>query len=283
MKIQVIADSCCDVTPAMRTALHLKSAPLKVTVDGTKQYIDDGNVNIKQLVADMKASKKPIATAAPSPEDYASLMRDADAAVVVTLSHHLSGSYNGAMAAREIIREETPEKPVLVFDSKSASAGELRIVLYIESLIAAGATMDQLAEKVPLFINRMRTLFVLEDLSNLIKNGRIPKMAGMIGTVLMLRPIMGEDGDGQIVPIEKVRGTRKALERLVELVQQRTAEASAGSLLMTLSHCNCPQRAIDLKKQLLAHCPALGEIIVTPTGALSAGYANDGGVILAYA
>lgn len=283
MDITMIADSCCDVTQAMRNALHLHIAPLKITVDGTKEYVDNGSVNIKQLLADMKASKKPLATAAPSPEDYAKFMRMGDAAVVVTLSHHLSGSYNAAIAARDLVLEEQPGKQILVFDSKSAASGELRIVLYIEDLIAAGATMEDLAEKVPTFINGMRTLFVLEDLGNLIKNGRIPKMAGMLGTVLMLRPIMGEDGDGQIIPIEKVRGTKRALARLVEILGERTAKAKPRSLMLTMSQCNCPERAMELKKEILAKCQAISEIITTPTGALSASYANDGGIILAYA
>ncbi len=281
MKIQIIADSCCDVTPAMRAALHLRTAPLKITVDD-KQYIDDANINIPQLIADMKASSKPVSTAAPSPEDYASLMRDAPAAVVVTLSHHLSGSYNAAMAARDMVLEEFPDKKIMVFDSKAAASAELRIVLYINELLNKGATFEDLCEKVPPFIDRTRTLFVLEDLSNLIKNGRIPKMAGMLGTILMLRPIMGENGEGEIIPLEKIRGTQKALARLVEMIAEKTADQPAGSLTLTLSYVNCPERASDVKKQIQANCPAIGEIIATPTNGLSTSYANNGGIIVSF-
>ena len=125
MNIQLISDSCCDVTPVMRKTLDLKLAPLKITVDGTKCYVDEPGINIKQLLADMKASKRPIATAAPAPEDFARLMRAEDASVVVTLGQKLSGTYNAAMAARDMVLEESPDKSILVFDSKSASAGQL--------------------------------------------------------------------------------------------------------------------------------------------------------------
>lgn len=283
MKIQLIADSCCDVTPALRSTLNLLSAPLKITVDGTKEYVDDANLSVPKLLADMKASNKPVATAAPSPEDYASLMRRQEQSMVVTLSRHLSGSYNSAMAARDMVLEEDPDKKIMVFDSKTASAGELRIALYINELIHKGLSFEEICEIVPPFIDRMRTLFVLEDLSNLIKNGRIPKMAGMLGTVLMLRPIMGEDGEGQIIPIEKVRGTQKALARLVEMVAEKTSQALKGSILLTLSYCNCPDRANDVKKMLLASCPALTDVIMAPTSGLSTAYTNNGGIVLAFA
>ena len=228
LNIQLIADSCCDMTPAMRHTLRLLTAPLKISVNG-KEYVDDENISVKRLLADIKASKTPISSAAPAPEEYAALMRDSEASVVVTLSSHLSGSYNAAMAARSMVLEESPDKKIAVFDSKSASAGETRIILYLTELLAGGTSFESLQEKIPPFISSMRTFFVLEDLSTLIKNGRIPKMAGMLGTMLMLRPIMGENGEGEIISVEKVRGTQQALDRLVDIVAQRTAASPAGS------------------------------------------------------
>lgn len=283
MPIQIIADSCCDVTPAMRKTLKVLMAPLKITIDGDKHYVDDENINIKSLLNSMKATKKPVVTAAPAPEDFAKLMRQADEAVVVTLSHHLSGSYNAAMAARQMVLEESPEKKIMVFDSKSASAGETRIVLELSQRIAGGQSFAQLVKEMPAFIDGMRTFFVLEDLGTLIKNGRIPRMAGMLGTVLMLRPIMGENGEGEIIPLEKVRGTQKALARMVEMVAEKTGEALKSSLTMVLSFCNCPERATELKKEFLDHCPALAEVIMVPTSGLSSTYANNGGVVVAFA
>ena len=281
MEIKIIGDSCLDYTPAIRTTLGLETAPLKITVED-QHFIDDGSIDTKKLVAAMAATKKPITTAAPSPEDFAQLMRKADNCVAITLSRHLSGSYNSAMAAKNIVLEESPEKNILVFDSKTAASGELRIALYIKELVQKGADMEELAKKVPPFIDNMRTFFVLEDLGNLIKNGRIPRMAGMIGTMLMLRPIMGENGDGEIISIEKVRGTQKALDRLVEIVAEKTEKAASKSLLLVLSYCNCLERGLEVKKQILAKCPNIYEVIMVPTSGLSTSYANNGGIIVAF-
>ena len=123
---------------------------------------------------------------------------------------------------------------------------------------------------------------LLEDLSNLVKNGRISKVAGLLGGMLSLRPIMGDDGHGSIAAIEKVRGTQNAMRRLVELIAEGTREAAASSLTMVLSYCNCPERALMLKKEFLEKCAALREVILVPTSGLSTVYAYDGGIVLAY-
>lgn len=280
-KIQIISDSCCDITPAMRKTINLMSAPLKITVNGDKEYIDDVNIDTKKMLAEMKASKKSVSTAAPAPGEYAELMEKADESVVITLSQKLSGSYNAAISARDMVLEEFPDKKILVLDSKSASAGETLIALELYTRIAAGASFEELKEQMPEFINNMRTYFVLEDLGNLIKNGRIPHMAGKIGTLLMLRPIMGENGDGEIIAIEKVRGTQKAMQKLVEIVGAKISSCAENSLRMVISYCECADRAADLKKKFLEKYPHLKEVIIVPTTGLSSTYANTGGVVVA--
>ena len=82
--------------------------------------------------------------------------------------------------------------------------------------------------------------------------------------------------------IEKVRGTQNAMRRLVELIAEGTREAAASSLTMVLSYCNCPERALMLKKEFLEKCAALREVILVPTSGLSTVYAYDGGIVLAY-
>ena len=128
----------------------------------------------------------------------------------------------------------------------------------------------------------MRTLFVLEDLSNLIKNGRISKAAGVIGSMLSLRPIMCDNGHGEIACLEKVRGTANALNRLVVRVAEMTKDAAARSIRMVISHCNCTERVLSLKKSLMDACPALEDVLIVPAAGVTTVYANDGGIVLAF-
>lgn len=280
MSIQIIIDSCCDVTAALRRAMRFEVASLTVRV-GEQSFRDDETLSVPALLQAMKACKDPATSACPSPEEYASLMRKADQSVVVTLSSKLSGSYNAAMVARDMVLEEFPEKCIHVFDSESASAGELRIALLLRQYIDGGMEFDEIVEKVTEFIAGMKTFFVLEDLSNLVKNGRISKVAGLMGTMLSIRPIMGENGHGEIIQLDKVRGTQTAMRRLVEIVAAHTNQFPQNTLTLVLSYCNCPQRATELKEKLLAASAALKEVILVPTCGISTVYANDGGVVLA--
>lgn len=280
MSIQIIIDSCCDVTPALRRALRFEVASLTVRV-GEQSFRDDETLSVPALLQAMKACKDSATSACPSPEEYASLMRRADQSVVVTLSSKLSGSYNAAMVARDMVLEEFPEKRIHVFNSESASAGELRVALLLRQYIDGGMEFDEIVEKTTQFIAGMKTFFVLEDLSNLVKNGRISKVAGLMGTMLSIRPIMGENGHGEIIQLDKVRGTQTAMRRLVEIVAAHTSQFPQNTLTLVLSYCNCPQRAAELKEKLLAASAALREVILVPTCGISTLYANDGGVVLA--
>ena len=279
MNIQIIVDSCCDVTDALRNVLSLSLASLKITV-GEHFYEDDGTIDTGVLVADMKACRTAPTTACPSPEEYAALM--SQASLVVTLSSKLSGSYNAACVGRDLALEKAPEKKIHVFDSESASAGETRIALLLRDMIDGAMGFEEIVEKTTAFIANMKTHFVLEDLGNLVKNGRISRTAGFVGTMLNLRPIMGENGHGEIIPLEKVRGTANAMRRLVELVAEETDHLPAASKLLVLSHCNCQERAMQLKKAFLERCAVFKDVIVVPTGGLSTVYANDGGIVIAF-
>ncbi len=279
MPIQLIADSCCDVTPAMKRLLGLSIASLNITV-GEEHYRDDESLNTLALIAKMKACKTPPTTACPTPEEYAALMRQERESFVITLSSKLSGSYNAACVGRQLALEENPDLRIHVFDSESAAAGETRIALFLRDLIDAGMDFDSIVEKTTAFIATMKTHFVLEDLSHLVKNGRISKAAGLLGTMLNIRPIMGENGHGEIIPLEKVRGTANAMRRLVEIVASETSQAAG--LTLVLSYCNCLERAQELKKMFLSQCSAIKEVIMVPTNGISTVYADDGGIVVAF-
>lgn len=281
MKIQIIADTSCDLTPALANLLQVDFVSFRLNI-GDKTFVDDRTLEQKDLLAAMKAHNGPAHTACPSPEDFASKMRAAESCFIITISSKLSGCHNAAMVARDMVLEETPDKKIHIFDSESAAAGETRIALLLHNFILSGMEFDEIVEKAEKFIETMHTRFVLEDLSNLVKNGRISKAAGLLGTMLNLRPIMSEDGHGEIIALEKVRGTQNAMRRLVEIIADGTKDLMRESQTMVIAHCNCLERASDLKKEILEKCTAFTEVILVPTAGLSSVYANNGGVILAY-
>lgn len=278
----ILADSCCDLSPELLKKTQAKIAPLTITIDDT-HYVDDGTVDIPPYLAAMKASKNPVRSACPSPDLYAEDIRATEGdCFIVTLSAKLSGSHNAASLGVQLAQEDMPEKKVHVFDSESASAGETYIALMIHDLIAAGKSFEQIVELVEEKIRSMHTLFVLDSLDNLVKNGRISKTVALLANVLSIRLLMSDDGHGAIKNISKARGIKGALGQMVETCRKHTEGLAAASQRLVISYCNCPERARQVRDMIREKCPAIGEIIMTPTSALSSMYANDGGVVIAY-
>lgn len=278
----ILADSCCDLSPELLKKTQAKIAPLTITIDDT-HYVDDGTVDIPPYLAAMKASKNPVRSACPSPDLYAEDIRATEGdCFIVTLSAKLSGSHNAASLGVQLAQEDMPEKKVHVFDSESASAGETYIALMIHDLIAAGKSFEQIVELVEEKIRSMHTLFVLDSLDNLVKNGRISRTVALLANVLSIRLLMSDDGHGAIKNISKARGIKGALGQMVETCRKHTEGLAAASQRLVISYCNCPERARQVRDMILEKCPAIGEIILTPTSALSSMYANDGGIVIAY-
>ena len=278
----ILADSCCDLSPELLKKTQAKIAPLTITIDDT-HYVDDGTVDIPPYLAAMKASKNPVRSACPSPDLYAEDIRATEGdCFIVTLSAKLSGSHNAASLGVQRAQEDMPEKKVHVFDSESASAGETYIALMIHDLIAAGKSFEQIVELVEEKIRSMHTLFVLDSLDNLVKNGRISRTVALLANVLSIRLLMSDDGHGAIKNISKARGIKGALGQMVETCRKHTEGLAAASQRLVISYCNCPERARQVRDMIREKCPAIGEIIMTPTSALSSMYANDGGIVIAY-
>ena len=278
----ILADSCCDLSPELLKKTQAKIAPLTITIDDT-HYVDDGTVDIPPYLAAMKASKNPVRSACPSPDLYAEDIRATEGdCFIVTLSAKLSGSHNAASLGVQLAQEDMPEKKVHVFDSESASAGETYIALMIHDLIAAGKSFEQIVELVEEKIRSMHTLFVLDSLDNLVKNGRISRTVALLANVLSIRLLMSDDGHGAIKNISKARGIKGALGQMVETCRKHTEGLAAASQRRVISYCNCPERARQVRDMIREKCPAIGEIIMTPTSALSSMYANDGGIVIAY-
>ena len=280
--MMILADSCCDLSPELLKKTQARVAPLTITIDDT-HYVDDGTVDIPPYLAAMKASKNPVRSACPSPDLYAEDIKAADDdCFIITLSAKLSGSHNAAVLGVQLAEEDMPEKKVHVFDSESASAGETYLALMVHDLIAAGKSFEQIVETVEEKIRSMHTLFVLDSLDNLVKNGRISKTVALLANVLSIRLLMSDDGHGAIKNISKARGIKGALTQMVETCRKHTEGLATASQRLVISYCNCPERARQVRDMIREKCPAIGEIVMTPTSALSSMYANDGGVVIAY-
>lgn len=278
MDYKIVADSSCDLNEELKKKLNISLVPFKIDVED-RTFIDDEDMDTMELIQAMRNSPNPIRTSCPSPGDFVKEYKKADNIFVITISSKLSGTYNAAVLAKEMIQEEHPEKFIHVFDSKSASIGETLIALKIQESIEKKLSNIEIVEEVDNYINQCTTYFILESLDNLIKNGRISRTKGLIANVLNLKPIMGSTEDGEIQLVENVRGTKRAFKRLVEIIGESGVKFEEK--ILAISHTNALEKAEGLKRDIESKYN-FKEIILVKTAGLSSGYAYDGGVILVY-
>ena len=278
MNYKLVVDSSCDILPSVMERTGAVRIPL-VMLMGERSYVDDDTLDVQGFVNDMVAYKDALRSSCPAPAEYAAHYTGDNPVFVITLSSKLSGSYASAVAALELAKENGSKTEVYVFDSKSASPGEVTIALLIEELANSGCTKDEIISKVEAHIKRQETLFILEDVTNMVKNGRMSKVAGTFATTLQIRPLLASDGDGNIILLDKKRGTTQTIKRLVEIMGERCPDMSDKTLVIT--HCFNLEMAAYLKT-LVEEQYNFKQIVLSGMGGLSAMYAGRGGVLTAF-
>lgn len=277
MNYRIVADSSCDLNDELRGKLDIGLVPLKIDVGG-RTFVDDDQLNVKELIKAMAGSREPVRTSSPAPGDFINEYKKADTVFVVTLSSQLSSAYNNAILAKSII-EEQGNKFIHVFDSLSASIGETLVSLKIFESIQDSLTPKEIVKKVETYIDEMKTFFILESLDNLVKNGRVSKAMGHVASLLSIKPIMGEDGKGSIKLVDKVRGSKRAFNRLVEIIGEQGERLEEK--ILGIAHVDAKEKAEELKKAIEEKYN-FKDIIIVETGGLSTAYADDGGIIIAF-
>lgn len=278
MEIKLIGDSCFDLNEELKKITNLCISPLKIDVAG-KELIDDENLNQKELLGLMKKSNKSPKTSCPSPNDYMEKFEGKEDVFVVTLSSQLSGSYNSAILAKDMYMEKSKDKFIHVFDSLSASVAQTLIGLKVLELSDLDYKRNQIVERVDEYIKDMKTIFLLESLDNLIKAGRINKFVAKIATAFSIKPIMGANDEGDIFLVEKARGSKKALRRLVDIIGEKGERLEEK--ILGIAHCNCFEKAEILKEEIMERYN-FKDIIIVETAGISTVYANDGGIVIAF-
>lgn len=275
---KIISDTSCDLRKDEIRDLGIEYVPFKISIDG-KDYTDDENLKIDEFLEAMEKTEHPINTACPSPYDYLKIIeenKDKDI-YILTISSKLSGSYNSAKVAEAEAKEQFDGINIHVIDSKAASAGTTRIALKLLDLVKE-KNFDEVVEEIEKETNLETTMFVLESMKNLIKNGRIKKTAGLIANVLNIRPIMISN-DGEIELFEVNRGMKKSLDKMVKAIETKCKREKPD--LVTISYVADKDRAEKLKERIEDLYEG-AKVHLRHTNGLSSGYADIGGIVIAF-
>ena len=277
MSYKVIVDSCGELTEEMKRSGHFVTAPLSIQVDD-RFIVDNETFDQAEFLKLIAASPDCPKSSCPSPEKYMEYFDcDEERVYVVTLSSELSGSYNSAVLGKNLYEEESGEKEIYVFNSRSASVGETLIALKIQECEEAGMAFEEVIQTTENYIQEQNTYFVLENLETLKKNGRLSGVKALVASALNIKPVMGSTAQGTICQKGQARGIKKALDKMVDNIVGELTDAEKK--ILAIAHCNCYERAVVVKNRLLEKA-AFRDVIILDTRGISSMYANDGGIIV---
>lgn len=274
LKIKIVADSSCDLTKLENA--NFEVAPLKI-ITSKNEYTDNSELDVEKMVNELSEYKGKSSTSCPNVSDWLSAFGDADMIFCFTITATLSGSYNSACLAKETFESQYPDRKVFVLNSLSAGAEIAIIIQKAEELVNEGKDFETVCKEIENYTEKTGLLFMLESLNNLANNGRVSPLTAKMAGFLGIRLVGKASNKGDLEPLNKCRGEKKALETIVEHLKK--SGLKKGKVRIT--HCINPNAAKQLESMILSEFPNATVEIDTCNG-LCSFYAEKGGLLIGF-
>jgi DegV family protein with EDD domain len=274
LSVAVVTDSTAYLPADVIDRLGIEVVPLYVVLAG-RSGREGSDVTSAEVAAALTGRGGHVTTSRPTPGDFVAVYRrllDGGADRVVSV--HLSGELSGTWDAARVAAGQVGEHLVTVLDSRSAAMGTGFAVLAAARAAAAGHTAEQIAAAARDTAAASRTFFVVDTLEHLRRGGRIGAAAALLGSALAVKPVL-HVADGRVVPLERVRTSGRALNRLVQLAADVAGDRPASA---AVHHLAAPDRAQRLADQLSARLPGLRDLYVSELGAAVGAHVGPGAV-----
>jgi len=222
MTIKILADSACDLTEEHYNELDIEMVPLTVHLND-EEYRDGLDISPKKVYDAMRkgaATKTSQVTLQAFKTIFTSYLEKNQPLIYLAFSSELSGTYQTAKMVEQEIKEETPDAPIHIIDTKCASIGYGLVVRRAAEHAKSGATVEEVLDLATYHAKHMEHIFTVDDLEYLYRGGRVSKTAAFVGSLLKIKPILHVE-DGKLIPIEKIRGSKKVLGRMLTIMEER--------------------------------------------------------------
>ncbi len=274
MPVAVVTDSTAYLPPEAVEQYGIEVVPLYVVLAG-RSGEEGRDISPADVARALSVRGQHVSTSRPTPGDFvAAYRRCLDAGAEQLVSVHLSAELSGTWDAARLAAAQVGEHIVRVVDSRSVAMGTGFAVLAAARAAAAGAGLDAVVETARRTAAASRMFFVVETLEHLRRGGRIGPAAALLGSALAVKPLLHVK-DGAVVPLEKVRTSARALNRLV----QRAVEAAgSGPVAVAVHHLAAAERADRLAAELRERLPQITVLYVSEIGAAIGAHVGPGSV-----
>lgn len=293
----IAADSSCDLFPSKFSSCGLginpviesqnpisegiseigfDAAPFVIRI-GEKDFVDDESLDVSSMLTAMESEKELSSTACPSPQSWVEMFNRGDRVIGITISNRLSGSFESANVAKNMVLADQPSKQLAILDSCATGPESALCIDLMIKCIRQGDTFEEVVSKGQEFLDHTRTVFALCSFDNLVKNGRMPKIVGFLAGKLGVWGIGIGSDRGEILIKGKARGAAKAIKIILDDMFQRGY--SGGRVL--ISHCENAEFAQRVAEGIKQHWDSAWVDII-PCRGLDSFYAERGGIIIGY-
>lgn len=278
MKRLIVSDSSCNLYSMGDLAddCGFSYVPLTIHV-GDKEFVDTDSLNPIHMIDEMYAYKGKTSSACPSPDDWIQEFNKADEIFALTITSGLSGCYNSAMLARDIVLAESPEKRIFVMDSLSTGPEMVLIMEKLNELFEQNLDFKDICQQITAYSQQTHLLFKLENMENLVKNGRVSRLVATVADVLNIHVVGRASAQGTLELLHKCRGaSRSYCSILKEMILNGY---SNGKVI--ISHCDNASGAEMLKNKIMEAFEN-PDITIHATGGLCSYYAERHGLLVGY-
>ena len=277
----ITTDNNSDLPESYYAEHNVGCTYLSYSMDG-QNYSHENFLPVEEFYDKMRKVSIPI-TAQVNPEAAKALMepylKEGKDILHIAFSSGLSGSYNSARIAGEELMEKYPDRKIIVLDSLAASLGQGMIVYLAQQQKEEGKSIDEVAQWVKDHRLNVVHAFTVDDLNHLYRGGRVSKTTAVVGGVLNIKPVLHVDNEGKLIPVGKVRGRKKSLLALVDMMDQKLGSYKDSCDTIFVSHGDCIEDAQFVIDKIKEKYP-IKTVLVNYVGATIGAHSGPGTVAL---
>ncbi len=276
-KFIIVTDSTCDLPDEIAKSNNVLVMPLKVNLNDKnyKNFLDHSELDSKYFYSELKAGK--VATTSQiNPDEYLEsltpLLEKGLDVLILAFSSELSGTYNSARIATNELKETYKDRKIILIDTKSASLGEGFLVNLAINKQKEGKSIEEVSDYIKEMIPKVAHWFTVDDISHLVRGGRLSKTSGFIAKIANIKPILHASNEGKLVARSKVIGRKRAITALFEQMKKTALE---GPQTVFIGHGDDLESAEILASLIKEHFD-VKELVINTIGPVIGAHTGQG-------